>query len=65
MQKTALNVSGIVFLAVALLHVWRYLLKVPVTFGATQIPIELSFVGAVVGFLLALWMFSAARKQGS
>ncbi len=63
MQKTALNVSGVIFLVVALAHVWRYLLKVPVTFGATRIPLELSFVGAVAGFLLALWMFSSARKS--
>ena len=66
MQKKALMVSGIVFLAVALMHVWRYLVKVPVTFGQTSIPLELSFAGAVAAFLLALWMFkSAAGKQGS
>jgi hypothetical protein len=63
MQKTALNVSGIIFLVVALLHAWRYLMKVPVNFGQTSIPLELSFAGAVAAFLLALWMFSAARKS--
>lgn len=62
MQKSALNVSGIIFLVVAVLHAWRYLLKVPVNFGQTQIPLELSFAGAVAGFSLALWMFAAARK---
>ncbi len=63
MQRNALMVSGVIFLAVALLHVWRYLLKVPVTFGQTVIPLELSFVGAVAAFFLALWMFSAARNK--
>ncbi|MDD5226604.1 MAG: hypothetical protein PHV97_05425 [Candidatus Omnitrophica bacterium] len=63
MQKTALRVSGVIFLVVALLHAWRYLMKVPVSFGQTSIPLELSFAGAVVCFLLALWMFSAARKS--
>jgi len=65
MQKKPLMVSGSIFLAVALMHVWRYLLKIPVTFGETQIPLGLSFAGAVVAFLLALWMFKAAGKQGS
>lgn len=64
MQKSALMVSGIFFLVVALVHAGRYLLKVPVTFGEMQIPLALSFAGAVACFLLALWMFKAAGKQG-
>jgi len=63
MRKTALNVSGLIFLVVGLLHSWRYLMKVPVNFGETSIPVGLSFAGAVACFFLALWMFSSARKS--
>ncbi|HNX68317.1 MAG TPA: hypothetical protein PLL75_00895 [Candidatus Omnitrophota bacterium] len=62
MQKRPLMVSGVIFLAVALAHAVRYLLKTPVTVGQTAIPVELSFVGAAVAFLLALWMFKSAAK---
>ncbi|OGX11570.1 MAG: hypothetical protein A2351_00375 [Omnitrophica bacterium RIFOXYB12_FULL_50_7] len=63
MQKAALNVSGIVFLGVAVLHMVRLGLKIPVTFGQTSIPLMASAVGAVVALLLALWMFVVARKS--
>ena len=42
MQKKPLMVSGIIFLVVGMLHAWRYVLKVPVAFGATSIPLWLS-----------------------
>jgi len=63
MQKMALSVSGILFSVVAILHAWRFMMKVPVTFGETQIPLELSMIGALVCSFLALWMFIAAKTK--
>jgi hypothetical protein len=63
MQKTALNVSGVIFLVVALLHAWRFAMKIPVTFGPTSVPLTASVLGALAGFLLALWMFVAANTN--
>lgn len=63
MQKAALNVSGIIFLVIAILHVVRWALEIPVTLGEISVPPMVSSVGAVVTLSLALWMFIAARKS--
>ena len=63
MQRIALTVSGLIFFAVGLLHVWRCVMKIPVNFGETAISLDFSFVGAVVAFLLAFWMFTTAVKS--
>ena len=65
MQKIALHVSGGIFLVVAYLHAWRFVMKVPVYFGQTSIPLMLSAIGAVVCCLLANWMFKAAKTDPS
>lgn len=62
MQKAALKVSGIIFLLVALLHLARIYWKVGIQANQTAIPMEVSWVGALVTLLLALWMFIASRK---
>ncbi len=63
MQKIALNVSGVIFLVVAILHVWRFAMNIPVTFGQTSISLTLSVFGALAAFLLALWMFVVANAK--
>ncbi len=63
MQKIALNVSGIIFVLDAILHEMRLVMKVPMTLGETEIPLMASAVAALIGLLLALWMFMAARKS--
>ena len=63
MQKIALHVSGGIFLVVAYLHAWRFVMKVPVTFGQTSIPLMLSAVGALVCCFLAYWMFKAGKAD--
>lgn len=61
MQKLALRTAGTIFFGVGLLHTWRFLAKAVVTIGTFTVPTEWSVVGAVLGFVLSLWMFSAAK----
>jgi len=51
-----------IFLIVAFLHCWRFLMRIPVTFGEIPVPLGFSIFGALVYFLLALWMFMTAGK---
>ena len=60
MEKTALKVSGVVFLVVAVLHVVRIAMKLPVIVGHSHIPLRASAVAAVLTLALAVWMFKAA-----
>ena len=61
MQKLALRTAGMVFLAVGALHTWRFFTKAAVTIGNFSVPTEWSLAGAAAGFVLSLWMFSAAK----
>lgn len=61
MQKLALRTAGTIFTAVGMLHTWRVLSKAAVTVGTFSVPTEWSLAGAAGGFILALWMFSAAK----
>lgn len=63
MQKTALKVSGTIFLVIAILHLLRLVFKVSFTIGACSIPMWVSVIACIVPLLLALWMFKTA-KQG-
>jgi hypothetical protein len=55
-------VSGVVFTIVALMHLWRYVLDLPLQIGAWQVSRALSLVGALGAGLLAVWAFSGARE---
>jgi len=61
MQKLALRTAGVIFLGVGVLHTWRYFAKAAVTAGTFSVPMEWSIAGAAAGFVLSLWMFSAAK----
>ena len=54
-------VSGVVFTLVALMHVWRYVLDLPMQIGAWHVSRSLSLLGAIGAALLALWAFYGAR----
>jgi len=56
-------VSGVVFAIVALLHLWRYVLDLPLQIGAWQVSRSLSLVAALGAGLLAVWAFSGARTR--
>jgi hypothetical protein len=62
MKKIALETASAVFFVVSLLHLFRSLLKIPVTFGAIPIPMVVSWVGASASLALAIWMFIASRE---
>jgi len=53
-------VSGIVFALVALMHVWRFVLDLPLQIGAWHVARSLSGIGAVGAAALAVWAFKSA-----
>lgn len=57
-------ISGVVFAIVALMHLWRYVLDLPLQIGAWQVSRALSLVAALAAGLLAVWAFAGARKIG-
>ena len=54
--------SGIVFVIVALMHIWRFVLNFPLQIGAWYVPRSLSLLGAIGAIVLALWAFRSARR---
>jgi hypothetical protein len=63
MSKTiALIIAGVIFLIVSILHLVRLVMKLRVTIGQTEVPINMSIVGLIVGLILSAWMFMAALK---
>lgn len=54
-------VSGVVFVLVALMHLWRFLLHLPLQIGVWEVPRSLSLLGALGAGLLAVWAFAGAR----
>ena len=62
MAKNALQVAGVVFGLVALLHLSRFLLHFDLMIGMTLVPVWVNGVGFVVASLLAFWMFKANKS---
>jgi len=62
MQKVALRVAAVIFLAVSIIHFVRVFGSVSIYIGQTSIPFYVSWVGGGVSFLLSAWMFVASRK---
>lgn len=56
-------VSGVIFAIIALMHLWRYVLDLPLQIGAWQVSRSLSLVGALGAGLLAVWAFAGARTR--
>lgn len=55
MHRANLLVSGIVFLLIALVHLYRVISPFPIMIGSTPIPEAASYVGLIIFGLLALW----------
>ena len=55
------RLTGAVFALIALAHVVRFALDVPVQVGTFQVPQSLSLVGAVVALVLAIWSFRGSK----
>ena len=60
MNRSYCIVSGIVFALVALTHVWRFVLDLPMQIGAWHVARSLSGIAAVGAALLAVWAFRSA-----
>ncbi|MDE1970877.1 MAG: hypothetical protein KGI50_04875 [Patescibacteria group bacterium] len=60
-KKSFFMLGGFIFLAVALLHLWRLVLAVPVEIGSLTLPFWLSGVGFVVAGFLSYTSFHFAR----
>ncbi|MEO8910655.1 MAG: hypothetical protein ABI408_10575 [Gemmatimonadaceae bacterium] len=56
--------SGVVFVIVALMHIWRFVLDTSLQFGAWSVPRSLSLFGAIGAGALAIWAFRSARGPG-
>ena len=63
MQKAALYTSGAVFAAVAVAHVVRLITGFEIVVGGVIVPVWVSFLGALITVLLAVWMAVAARRS--
>lgn len=61
MKDTALRVSGMIFLLVAILHLVRAMFKIGVVIGGFSVPAWFSIIGSIVPLLLAIWMFKASK----
>ena len=61
MKNTALYVSGMIFLVVALAHYLRYHFNIAIIIGGNHIiPLDVSLYGSIISLVLAVWMFLAA-----
>jgi hypothetical protein len=58
LKKWYLTISGAMFLVIAVLHLGRFVLKVPIQIGSWSVPTELS----LGGFLLPLGLSLTALK---
>ena len=56
------KVSAIVFAFVALLHLWRFALGLPLQIGAWSVPPLFSLVAGLVAGGLAIWGFRSGRS---
>lgn len=62
MQKSALYTSGAVFAAVAVAHLVRLATGFEIVVGGVIVPVWVSFLGALIAALLAVWMVIATRR---
>ena len=63
MQKAALYTSGVIFAAGAVGHVVRLTKGIEIVIGGAVLPVWVSFPGALIAALLAVWMAVAARRS--
>ena len=63
MQKAALYTSGVVFAAVSVAHVVRLITGFGIIVGQVIVPVWVSYLGALIAALLAVWMVVAARRS--
>jgi hypothetical protein len=62
-KNVALNISGVLFVLVALLHLARLVMKLNVTIGQWELPVTASIGGVIVTAALGVLMFATAAKK--
>ncbi len=62
MHKAALYTSGVIFAAVAVAHLVRLITGFEIVVGGVIVPVWVSFLGALIAALLAVWMAVATRR---
>ena len=60
-MRAYLVVSGVLFGAVAVLHLLRLLYGWPAQVGAVAMPLWVSVIGLIVAAMLCLWAFALVR----
>jgi hypothetical protein len=60
-KRAPLITAGVLFSLIAFIHLLRYLYRWEVSIAGQTIPMSVSIVALIVGTILALWMFYAAR----
>jgi hypothetical protein len=63
MQKAALYTSSVIFAAVAVAHLVRLIMGFEIVVGGVVAPVWVSFPGALIATVLAIWMMIAARQS--
>ncbi len=62
MKDTVLKICGVVFLLVSLMHFFRLINRIPVSFGSFSIPVWWSFWGFTASLILAILIMKALKK---
>jgi hypothetical protein len=59
MSKNYITISGAIFGFVSVAHVVRALTNTPIQLGTSDIPVWMSWVGALISGALCVWAFRA------
>jgi hypothetical protein len=65
MTRSYCITSAIVFALAALIHVWRFVLDLPLQIGVWSVPRSLSGLAAIGASGLAVWAFRSAKPGKS
>ena len=63
-KKPYLLISASIFCVIAVLHLVRVILSIPVNVGGVSLPVGLSWGGLVLAALLSVWGFLLANDRG-
>lgn len=62
-HRAPLITAGIIFLLVAIGHLLRIIYHTQIMAGHLVIPMNISYVGLFLAFILSMWMFKASSKK--
>ena len=63
-KKPYLLISASIFGVIAVLHLLRIILSIPVNIGGASFPIGISWGGLVVAAVLSVWGYRLAKDRG-